>query len=90
MTFDRGKEVYVFLEGVFTLEESVDAGTSSWVTVRTASGARIDLPIEAVAEWDVDSPIGPSTSRLAAEPTPFNGPTRRQASVAPVRRLRRV
>jgi hypothetical protein len=59
MTFEHGHEVYVFFEGVFTLDSAVDAQKNEWVTLRTPTGARIDLPIEAVAEWDVHTPVRP-------------------------------
>jgi hypothetical protein len=56
MTFERGHEVYVLFEGVFALDETVDA-TTNWIMLRTSSGVRVGLPIEAVAEWDVDTPL---------------------------------
>lgn len=59
MTFEHGHEVYVLFEGVFALDSTVDEARSHWVTVRTPTGARIELPIEAVAEWDVETPLGP-------------------------------
>ena len=62
MKVERGREVYVFFEGVFALDESVDTATSSWVIVRTPSGVRVDLPVEAVAEWDVEAAAGPRVS----------------------------
>jgi hypothetical protein len=59
MTFEHGHEVYVLFEGVFALDSTVDEARSDWVTVRTRRGARVDLPIEAVAEWDVETPVCP-------------------------------
>ena len=56
MTFDHGHEVYVLFEGVFALDYPVDTASSEWVTVRTPNGACVGLPIEAVAEWDVETP----------------------------------
>jgi hypothetical protein len=63
--FEHGHEVYVLFEGVFALDSTVDDAHSDWVTVRTSTGARIELPIEAVAEWDVETPLGPD-GRLAS------------------------
>jgi len=56
MTFEHGHEVYVLFEGVFALDFPVDTAISEWVTLRTPNGARIELPIEAVADWDVETP----------------------------------
>jgi hypothetical protein len=64
MASDTGQEVYVVFEGVFPLD-TTDTGTpNGWVRVRTPSGAHVDLPVEAVAEWDVDTPVLPD-GRLA-------------------------
>jgi hypothetical protein len=57
MTFERGHEVYVLFEGVFALDETVDATITNWIMLRTSSGIRVGLPIEAVAEWDVETPL---------------------------------
>ena len=65
MTLERGQEVYVLFEGVFALDSTVDDAQSDWVTVRTPAGARLKLPIEAVAEWDVETPLG-SDGRLGS------------------------
>ena len=45
MRFEHGHEVYVLFEGVFALDSTVDDAHSDWVTVRTSTGARIELPI---------------------------------------------
>jgi len=58
-----GHEVYVLLEGVFQLDHAVDdvaeaeGGSPTLVRVRTANGTRITLPIQLIAEWDVESVI---------------------------------
>lgn len=57
MAFTTDEEVYVVFEGVFALERTAAGTDGGWVTVRTQSGARVELPIEAVAEWDVDTPL---------------------------------
>ena len=91
MKIERGREVYVFFEGVFALDESVDTGTSGWVTVRTPSGVRVDLPVEAVAEWDVEAAAGPqAVPRLTVESLHTSASTGREASITLARRLRRV
>lgn len=59
MAFETSQEVYVVFEGVFALEPGGASTGSGWVTVRTPSGARVELPVEAVAEWDVDTPVRP-------------------------------
>jgi hypothetical protein len=59
MPFKDSQEVYVVFEGVFALEPAGTGRDSGWVTVRTPSGTRVDLPVEAVAEWDVDTPVRP-------------------------------
>lgn len=58
MRADPGHEVYVVFEGVFALDRGVDLEASDWVTVRLPSGARVQLPIDAVADWDVDALVG--------------------------------
>jgi hypothetical protein len=58
MRVEPGHEVYVVIEGVFALDRAVDPETSDWVTVRLPSGARVELPIDAVADWDVDALVG--------------------------------
>ncbi len=62
MKIERGREVYVCFEGIFALDDAVDTGTSKWVTVCTPSGVRVELPVEAVAEWDVEVAVGPQQS----------------------------
>lgn len=57
MTLEPSQEVYVLFEGVFALDSTGDANRCGWVAVRTPSGARVELPIEAVAEWDVETPL---------------------------------
>lgn len=69
MAFGTGQEVYVVFEGVFRLDPGATTD-SGWITVRTPSGARVELPVEAVAEWDVDTPVRPD-GRLAEAAAPF-------------------
>jgi hypothetical protein len=69
MADETGPEVYVVFEGVFALDPAGARTDSGWVTVRTPSGARVDLPVEAVAEWDVDTPLRPD-GRLAEAGAP--------------------
>lgn len=57
MVFPSGHEVYVLLEGVFELDYDVDPQMDCAVRIRTRNGLRISLPIEYVADWDVDAPV---------------------------------
>jgi|GEM_PF-621399 len=86
MMFECGHEVYVFFEGVFALEENVDETTNDSVIVRTASGMRVEVPIEAV-EWDVETPPSPHVPReelatdVATVADPYAGPAAGAAQV---------
>lgn len=59
VTIEQSQEVYVIFEGVFALDSAWDAPRTGWVRVRTPSGVRVELPVEAVAEWDVETPLRP-------------------------------
>jgi hypothetical protein len=54
----RGHEVYVLFEDVLALDDDVDPLRDGHVYVRTRSGARLELPIECVAQWEVETPLG--------------------------------
>ncbi|SER96807.1 hypothetical protein SAMN05216199_1624 [Pedococcus cremeus] len=69
MAVGTRQEVYVVFEGVFTLDPGATTD-NGWVTVRTPPGARVELPVEAVAEWDVDTPVRPD-GRLSEVAAPF-------------------
>jgi hypothetical protein len=56
----RGREVYVLIEGIVELDEDVHPERDGYVNVRTHHGFRVALPIECVAEWEVDVPLGPA------------------------------
>lgn len=92
MTFERGQEVYVLFEGVFALDETVDATTSNWIIVRTSAGLRVELPIEAVAEWDVETPVRPTLrdEGLAVRSSAAAAAASREVSPMPARLLRRA
>jgi hypothetical protein len=57
MVFPSGHEVYVLLDGVFELDQDVDAENDCAVRIRARNGLRISVPIDYVADWDVDTPV---------------------------------